>query len=324
MSRNKTDDHDLEIMAAWLYYIHGIGQEQVARRLDVSRTKVVRMLSHARETGLVKVTLEHQMAETLALGDWIARRFGIAQCILTPPVEGLRDEGDAMDLYRKAGVGHAAANLLTRRILNTRDIRVGVCGGTTVSCVLEAMRALAKADSTVVQLIGASRIDDGTSAYSLTLAMARIVGGTATTLAAPFVLSSAATARALGADRVIAEALEMTAQTDVNLLSVGRCDRSGSFFAVSGLRESEIASALGAGAVCEIAGFFLTASGALADTELNERRIGIGFADLQAADNVVVASGADKAEPLRAVLAAGIATSLVIDHSIAEHLVKTS
>lgn len=321
MSRIRSDDHDLQVMAAWLYYVHGLGQEEVARRLEVSRTKVVRMLSAARESGLVKISLEHQMAETLALGDWIAATYNLARCILTPPADAANPEDPLLDPQRKDAVGIAAANYVSRRILNTRNVSVGVGGGTTVRRTIEAMRMLSKPDSRIVALMGASHNDDGTSAYSLSLEMAEIVGGSARTLPIPFVLGLAETCAALKADSYIRPILAEMASTDFNVISCGSCEETGSFFLASGISAGELKDARQVGAICEVAGHFLKPDGSRADTGLNDRHTGIEFADLQKADNVVVAAGMAKTKPLLALLKAGIANTLVIDHSIAAGLV---
>lgn len=322
MSRMRSDDHDLQVMAAWLYYVHGLGQEEVARRLEVSRTKVVRMLSSARESGLVKISLEHQMAETLALGDWIAASYGLSRCILTPPADAANPDDPLLDPQRKDAVGIAAANYVSRRILNTRNVSIGVGGGTTVRRTIDAMRVLSKPDSRIVALMGASHNDDGTSAYSLSLEMAQIVGGSARTLPIPFVLGLRETCTALKADPNIRPILAETASTDFNIISCGSCEETGSFFLASGISAKDLEDAREAGAVCEVAGHFLKSDGARAETGLNDRHMGIEFEDLRKADNVVVAAGTAKTKPLLALLKAGIANTLVIDHSIATGLVS--
>ncbi|WP_287372511.1 sigma factor-like helix-turn-helix DNA-binding protein, partial [Oceanithermus sp.] len=47
---------DLVTVAAWLYYHQGLKQEEVARRLGVSRVKVTRLLARARASSRVTLT----------------------------------------------------------------------------------------------------------------------------------------------------------------------------------------------------------------------------------------------------------------------------
>ena len=49
---------DLKVKAAWLYYVEGLTQEQVARHLNVSRLKVLRMLAACGQEGIVKISIE--------------------------------------------------------------------------------------------------------------------------------------------------------------------------------------------------------------------------------------------------------------------------
>ena len=44
---------EAKVRAAWLYYVEGLTQEQIAEALGLSRIKVIRMLAAARSEGLV-------------------------------------------------------------------------------------------------------------------------------------------------------------------------------------------------------------------------------------------------------------------------------
>jgi DNA-binding transcriptional regulator LsrR (DeoR family) len=322
MSRPRNDDRDLAIMAAWLYYVHGLGQEQVARALDLSRTKVTRLLSQARDTGLVKISVDHDLAETLALADWIAQRYGVERCIMTPPAEFEATEPALREQIGRHGVGIAAASFLTRRILDRGAIVVGVGGGRTLGKVMDAISSMSKSDLMAVSLIGTSWVDDGSSAYSVALRLAQTVGGQARTLPAPFLVGHATTRAALEADPVINAILALGARTDLNLLGCGSCEPGSTFGRVTAVSDADLEDAVRAGAVGEIAGYFLTAEGKAAPTALNERRVGVGLDALRAAENVIVASGARKVAPLKAVIRAGLARTIVIDQAIAIELAK--
>ena len=73
--------------AAWLYYAHGLRQDEVARQLDISRASVAMYLRKARETGIVNIStstqlfaedvLARQLEDALKLeAVWIAPRSG--------------------------------------------------------------------------------------------------------------------------------------------------------------------------------------------------------------------------------------------------------
>ncbi len=322
MAPLRGSDQDLLVKAAWLYYVHGQGQEQVAKALHLSRTKVTRLLSHARESGIVKISVEHETVETLALADWIASRYGVENCILTPPLPEDPAPSAAIEAINRQSVGMAAANVLMRRCLSNRPMTIGIGAGRTVARVIDSIVNLTKSDLTALSLIGTTHRDEGISSYSLALLLSDVVGGKARTLPTPIYMGASASRQALERDPVIAELLQATAQTDINILSCGPAKVDSSFSMRAGLTEKDGAILGKADVACELAGFFLKADGALAETPLNDRRIGVSFDALKAADNIVVASGAHKAEPLKAVMAAGIAKTIVIDNALAGQLAR--
>jgi DNA-binding transcriptional regulator LsrR (DeoR family) len=53
----QADQDELKLRAAWLYYIEGLTQEQVAQNLDISRIKAFRLLAATRDEGIVQISL---------------------------------------------------------------------------------------------------------------------------------------------------------------------------------------------------------------------------------------------------------------------------
>ena len=65
--KESTPSPDLSVRAAWLYYIEGLTQEEVANAMGVSRAKVIRLLAGARDHGIVHIQIEAKGSEQLAL-----------------------------------------------------------------------------------------------------------------------------------------------------------------------------------------------------------------------------------------------------------------
>ncbi|MFP3366335.1 sugar-binding transcriptional regulator, partial [Pseudoalteromonas sp. SIMBA_148] len=55
--------------AAWLSYCGGRTQDDIAVQLGVSRPGVQRLLSLARQERLVKISIDHPVASSMALSD---------------------------------------------------------------------------------------------------------------------------------------------------------------------------------------------------------------------------------------------------------------
>jgi DNA-binding transcriptional regulator LsrR (DeoR family) len=115
--------------AAWLYYMHGLRQDEVAKQLDISRASVALYLRRARESGIVNIststslftheTLARELEDALGIRRRLDRALKIA-------CHG-SGAGDA---------GVAAAVFL--ELINKGD-RIGVAWGKTVYHMADVM-----------------------------------------------------------------------------------------------------------------------------------------------------------------------------------------
>src|SRR5436190_8825277 len=64
-------------LAARLYYVDSLGQAEVARFVGVSQTKVSRLLSLARERGIVQITVAEYQPRNLELERQLVCEFGL-------------------------------------------------------------------------------------------------------------------------------------------------------------------------------------------------------------------------------------------------------
>ena len=66
---------DQAARAAWMSYVGGMTQDEIATQLGVSRPGVQRLLALARQEGLVKVHIDHPISTCMALGSALRERF---------------------------------------------------------------------------------------------------------------------------------------------------------------------------------------------------------------------------------------------------------
>lgn len=297
------------IQAAWLYHIGQMSQEEVSRRMGLSRFKVLRLLAEARELGLVRVSLEHEATRTLALADTLAARFGLTEVQVAP------DSGDSDDAARRA-VGHLAAGWLAR-VGREGPLVVGVGWGRTVAAMSEALTGLRNPDLCFVSLMGSMTRTSATSPFDVCVRLAATTGGRAMFLPAPFLADSAEAARVILSQRMVRETLELAERADHMVISVGECTADALLQATGVLTQDEIAALGRAGAVADTTGKFFRADGALAETDLNARAPSIGIADLQRSNVLLLAAGRAKVVATLAVLRAGFVDRLMVDEGLA-------
>jgi len=65
---------ELSTRVAWLYYMENMTQAGIADRLSLTRANVNRILADARESGLVRITVNSNFADCAALEQRLKER----------------------------------------------------------------------------------------------------------------------------------------------------------------------------------------------------------------------------------------------------------
>ena len=121
----------LAIRAAWLHYAGGLTQAAVAKRLGVPGVKAHRLITKANQEGAIKVTIDGDIAECVALEDQLASQFGLSYCEVVPD---LGEEG----LPTRA-LGIAGASFLRRELESGQADVIGVGHGRTLAAAVDQL-----------------------------------------------------------------------------------------------------------------------------------------------------------------------------------------
>src|SRR5918999_3338697 len=70
--------------AAWLYFVRGYTQDEVAWHLGLSRPTTQRLISFAVSEELVRFKVDHPIVGCMALGAQVAKRYGLDFCDVAP------------------------------------------------------------------------------------------------------------------------------------------------------------------------------------------------------------------------------------------------
>lgn len=302
---------------AWLYHVGGMSQEEVSRMLGLSRFKVMRLLAEARERGIVRVVVEHETAETLALAEKVRRAYGLAETLVAPGAGAMPGEAAA---YARRAVGIAAASLLARRLEGNAPVTVGIGWGRTIAQMASAATGSRRGGVRFVTLMGTLSRMTATSPSDVCAQLADLCGGEAHLLPTPFIMDSEAACRSLVEQRLVRETLEIARASDVAFVSLGECTADALLFRAGILDETDLRALRAAGAVADTTGKFFDAQGRLLDHEINRRTPSISLEDLDRLDVVLLAAGRGKAQATRALLRSGLVDRLVADADLASAL----
>jgi DNA-binding transcriptional regulator LsrR (DeoR family) len=203
---------------ARLYYEQDLTQQQIARRLRLSRQKIQRMLKVARSSGVVRISITPVVGEHTDLEEALEERFGLREAVVveTPAPD------DQAAVSRQVG---AAGAEYVARVLRDGD-RVVISWGGTIAALVDALAYRSgpgtAQDVTVVQGLGGLG-DPGheTHASDLTRRMARALRGTAVLLPAPGVAGSREARDALCADPQVKLALDHARRATLAVMGIG-------------------------------------------------------------------------------------------------------
>jgi DNA-binding transcriptional regulator LsrR (DeoR family) len=292
------------------YYFDGASKSEIAAEVGLSRFKVARVLERARSTGLVRIELHYEGEIDLELSVGLARRLGIARCLVI-------DTPDQDETHLRAALGRVAAGLLAET--TTADDVLGLAWSRTLMAMRSSLTGMAPC--AVVQLSGAlSRPDVDEGSIELVRRVAAITGGPAYCFYAPMLVPDAETARSLRAQPEVASAMARFSELTTAIVSIGAW-LPGHSTVADAVSDTEFHLDLGLGACAEVCGIQLDRDGEVVRSKVSERVIGIDAVQLSAVPEIIaVAYGRAKAEAVRAAVKARFATSLVTHASLAHEL----
>src|SRR5437588_11176209 len=80
----RSGSEELLLRVAWFYYKDELTQDEIAKRLSVSRASVGRMLDRARKVGLVSINLNADHLNAFEVSRQLRRTFGLAEALVVP------------------------------------------------------------------------------------------------------------------------------------------------------------------------------------------------------------------------------------------------
>jgi deoxyribonucleoside regulator len=306
------------LTAAHLYYMQDLTMEAIARELHTSRSSVSRLLSHARETGLVDIQIHSPQESTEHLAAVLRDRFGVAVHLVPMP-------DHTSDVDRLERVAMSAARLLGRFF--DSNMTLGVAWGSTMSAVSRHLVPKALSNAEIVQLNGAgnTRTTGIIYASEILRRFGRAYGAHVQQFPVPAFFDDPETKRALWRERSMRRVLEVQEGMQVALFGLGSpFAEVPSHVYIGGYLDPEDYRSLSEdGVVGDVATVFYRGDGSWRDVALNARASGPDLDQLRrTARRICVVAGLSKLQSLRGALAAGLVTDLVIDEPLARALAQ--
>lgn len=302
----------LAARAAWLSYVGGLTQEEIADRLSVSRIKANRLIALAQRRGIVRVFVEGAPAECVALEDRLATLYRLEFCTVVPEI------GDSV--LPLQALGMAGARFLYDTIERGEARLIGVGHGRTLASVVEHLPRLTRDGLQFVSLLGSLTRHAAANPFDVIYRLVERTRAESYFMPVPFFVDSVEAKTVLMAQQSVRDVFDLARRAELSMVGIGQIASGAHLIEAGMITAGELEEARAAGAVGEVLGQFLDAAGEAVAAEVNARAIGLKIDDLRGRKVVAVAGGHGKARAIDAVLNSRVITGLITDEATARRL----
>lgn len=316
-SGQSDDDDSLSARAAWLHFVGGMTQGEVAARLNVPAGKAHRLIARASKAGLVQVFIDGAVSSCVALEERLRKLYGLAHCEVAPDLE----EGP---LPLRA-LGTLGARFLRLACESGEDAVIGLGHGRTLASCVDRLPRATYQHVRFVSLLGGFTRKFAANPFDVINSIAERTGSESYVMPVPFCVNSAEDRAVLMTQRGIDDVFALARNATLRLVGIGTVEGHDASLAASGMLERhELAEIERAGGCGEVLGRFFDGRGRVVETDLSARVMSLGLDELRTGRTVAVAGGAVKPAAIRSVLESGLLHGLLTDERTARALASPS
>jgi DNA-binding transcriptional regulator LsrR (DeoR family) len=306
------------LRAAHLYYMQDLTMDAIAKELGTSRSSVSRLLSHARDSGLVEITIHSPLDSPSRFEHDILDAYGVTAHVVPVP-------DHVTDVDRLERVALSAARILGRFVDSNQTI--GVAWGSTMGALSRHLVPKPTHNTEIVQLNGAGNVRTTGIVYASEILrrFGDAFGAHVQQFPVPAFFDDPATKEAFWRERSTRRLLALQARLDLAVFGLGSpfAEVPSHVYQGGYLERADYQALSRDGVVGDVATVFYRADGSTDGIPLNARATGPDFKVLRRAPRrICVVSGPAKLASLRGALAARLVTDLIVDETTARALVE--
>jgi DNA-binding transcriptional regulator LsrR (DeoR family) len=312
-----TDNEDsLAVRAAWLHYVGGFTQSAVAKRLGIPSVKAHRLIARAVAEGVVKVSIDGDIAECANLEVELSTRYGLHYCEVAPDIDD--------DPLALTTLGHAGANFLRREIERGDAAVIGLGHGRTLSAAVRHLPRISASGTRFVSLLGGLTRNYAANPYDVMHRLAEKTGTQAYVMPVPFFANTEEDREVLLSQRGVSEVFDLARSADLKIVGIGTVDNQAHLVKSGMLQPNELEEIAALGGVGELLGHFFDGKGRILQTSVTARTLAASFSEDSNDRIVAIAGGPVKTEAIRAVLHSHKLHGLITDERTARSLLQGS
>lgn len=295
---------ELLVKAAKLYYEYSYSQDEVAKRLDLSRSYISKLLNEARDAGIVKFKIIDPTQIESRYEKLLRERFNLKKVIVVP--ENPRGVPLAM-------VGKEATKYLESIVKN--DDIIGHSWGETIKyCSEEFNLDKSLKNITSVQLCGGVTNIEYNNVYASEIANNFATGFSAKAyiLPLPVIVDDILLKKLIRQDSTLGKVMELGEKANIALFTMGAFGTNSALVRAGYVNEEHMMRLVDNGAVGDVCSHFIDIDGNICSPEIDARTIAVSLDNIKAKEyRIGVAIGKSKIDSICGALRGNIVNVLV-------------
>ena len=300
------DNTRLMIKVCDLYYNQNISQQEIGKQLNLSRPTVSRLLSSARELGIVQIRIPNlEAVKYWEIERQIEEKYKLKDVMI---VDAQSNHDQLLDK-----LGRAAANYISYIIKS--DDKVGISMGSTLYQMTKHIYNPAARNVTFIPLIGGlGQLRTELHSNSLAESLAKVYNGSFTPIYAPARVSSISIRNELMREEAMAKPIQLMKDLDVAIVGIGYPNDRSSISATGYFKENEMDELIKKDVAGDICMQFFDENGDTKPFKNDNFVVGININKLKKVPiSIGIAGGIEKLPSIKGAIRGGFINRLITD-----------
>jgi DNA-binding transcriptional regulator LsrR (DeoR family) len=314
--RNETEQDRLDdaARAGWLYYIAGNTQDEIARKLGVSRQTAQRLVSLSVSEKLIRVRLDHPIGVCLELAEKIKKAYNIDLCEVVP--------SDPDSTSSSIGVAEAAAAEMEKYLVSSHPIIVAMGTGRMLRAMAEQLTPMECPQHKIISLVGNIAPDGSASLFDVVSRVGDRVKAPHYPMPLPVIATTVHEKALLLSQKPLRNVIDLAQQADVTFVGIGTVGDDAALLRDGFVKPDEMRAVIRAGAVGEIIGWAYDAEGQLIEGLTNDRVLSVPLSRPAQRKVIGVAMAPQRMRAIKGALSGKLVNGLITNESMATQLLK--
>jgi len=299
---------------ASLYYLEGLTQQNIANKLNISRTKVSRYLTRARKECIAEIKINYPVKDFSSLEYQIEKKYKISECIIAGTFESSEATIEAMS---------GSLNNLLSRILKDGS-HIGIGWGGSLREMSKYINVMEKSDIKVIPMIGGlGKTGTGVHTNSVAKNIADRMNGISYMIHSPAVLDNREAKEIVEKDSNVSEIMEMSSKIDTAIIGISDLGMDSTLIKTDSFTSEDYKYLESLGVVGDVNLIFIDENGNHVPNKIDDRIVRVPIEGLKKIAHVIgVAFGKRKLKVLLGALRSQIINVLFTDEETAIEIIK--